>query len=254
LSEILDKSWRFAARDPDGRRFTGTVDALSEGEARKILIAQKLSPVSLEPVASAGVRLASLRSSVDTRALTIFTRQFATLVDAGLPLLTAVEMLRDLTQDRILKTALRRVSSDINGGASLSDALRAHPHVFSGIYVNMVDAGEVGGTLPIALQRIAAYMETAKALRDRVVGAMIYPIVVLSVAAAAIVAILTFVVPVFADLFSSEGLALPLSTRVLLFASNAIQSYWYLLLAAVALIVWLARRFVASDAGSRSRR
>jgi type IV pilus assembly protein PilC len=251
MSEVVDRSWRFAARDPEGRRFTGTVDATSEAEARRILVAQKLAPVSLEAVGGAGVQLQRLRSSVDVRALTIFTRQFATLVQAGLPLLTAVDMLRDLTQDRILKTALRRVSADINGGSSLSDALRAHPHVFSSIYVNMVDAGEVGGTLPIALQRIAVYMETAKALRDRVVSAMIYPAVVLAVAGTAVAAILTFVVPVFAGLFASEGLALPLSTRILLAASAAIHSYWYLLLGGAALIVWIARRFIVSEAGQR---
>lgn len=251
MSEIVDRSWRFAARDPDGRRYTGTVEAVSEDEARRILVGQKLSPVSIEAVGGAAVRVRSLRSGVDNTALTIFTRQFATLIEAGLPLLTAVEMLRDLTQDRVLKTALRRVSAEINGGSSLSDALRAHPHVFSPIYVNMVDAGEVGGTLPVALQRIAAYMETAKALRDRVASALIYPALVLLVAVVAVTAILTFVVPVFAELFKSEGLTLPLSTRMLLAASAGLHRYWYVLLIALAGLILLLRRFLASEAGNR---
>ena len=251
MTEVVDRSWRFAARDPEGRRYTGTVDALSEAEARKILIAQKLSPVSLEAVGGAGLAVPRLRTTVDTNALTIFTRQFATLVEAGLPLLTSVQMLRDLTPDRVLKTALRRVAADINGGASLSDALGAHPHVFSPIYVAMVDSGEVGGTLSVALKRIAVYMETAKALRDRVRSALIYPAVVLTVAVVALGAILTFVVPVFAQLFTSEGLALPISTRVLLTASDLIRDFWYVLLVGFLVLSWLLREAARSEAGRR---
>jgi type IV pilus assembly protein PilC len=249
VSQIVDRSWRFAARDPEGRRLTGTVDAGSEAEAQQILIAQKLSPVSLEAIGGATARLQRLRSTVDTRALAIFTRQFATLVRGGLPLLTSIEMLRDLATDRILRMALRRVAQDINGGASLSDALRSHPHVFSPIYVHMVDAGEVGGTLPVALERVADYMETSKALRDRVVSALIYPGVVLAVAVLALGAILIFVVPVFAELFASEGLALPFATRVLLGASEVVLSFWYLLLLGAAALVVLFRGFVGSEAG-----
>jgi type IV pilus assembly protein PilC len=249
MKDVVDREWRFAARDPEGRKLSGTVQAISEAEARQILVDQKLTPVTLDAVGAD--RIVRVRSSVEAGALTVFTRQFATLVDAALPLLTAVEMLRDLTQDRVLKTALRRVGKDINGGSSLSDALRAHPHVFSPIYLHMVEAGEVGGTLPVALERVAVYMETSKALKDRIVGAMIYPVVVLTVAVLAVGVILTFVVPVFAELFASEGLALPLSTRLLLSASGTLQSYWYLLLAAVMAAVVVARQFVASTAGRR---
>lgn len=249
MSDVVDRGWRFAARDPEGRKFSGTVQALSEAEARQILVEQKLTPVTLE--AMGGERIVRVRSSVDARALTVFTRQFATLVDAALPLLTAVEMLRDLTQDRVLKTALRRVGKDLNGGSSLSDALRGHPHVFSPIYIHMVEAGEVGGTLPVALERVAVYMETSQALKDRLVGAMIYPVVVLTVAVLAVGVILTFVVPVFAELFASEGLALPLSTRILLQASGTMQSYWYILLAVAISGVVLVRQVVASKAGRR---
>lgn len=249
MSDIVDREWRFAARDPEGRKLSGTVQALSEAEARQILVEQRLTPVTVEAVG--GEHLVRMGSSVDARALTVFTRQFATLVDAALPLLTTVEMLRDLTQDQVLKTALRRVGKDINGGTSLSDALRGHPHVFSPIYIHMVEAGEVGGTLPVALERVAVYMETSQALKDRLVGAMIYPLVVLVVAALAVGAILTLVVPVFAELFASEGLALPLSTRVLLQASHALQSYWYLLLGAIVALALLFRQLLASKAGRR---
>lgn len=249
MNETVDRGWNFSARDPEGRKYSGTVEAISKAEARQILEDQKLTLISLDP--TQGERVLRMRSSVDSRALSVFTRQFATLVDAALPLLSAVEMLRDLTEDRVLKTALRRVGKDINGGSSLSDALRGHPHVFSPIYVNMVEAGEVGGTLSESLERVAAYMESAQALKERIKGAMIYPAVVLSVAAIAVGAILTFVVPVFAELFANEGLALPLSTQLLLSVSKIMTSYGHVVLLGLVGLGLMIRQLVASESGMR---
>ena len=249
MSDESEHGWRFAARDPEGRRLTGIVDAASEGEARRILTEQMLAPVSLEPVAVEA--LPRVRGSADPRALAVFTRQFATLVDAALPLLTAVEMLAGLTTDRALRGALRRVARDINGGASLSDAIRAHPQVFPPIYVHMVEAGEVGGTLPQSLERVSTYLEASHALRERILGAMVYPAVVLSVAFLAVGAILTFVVPVFGQLFETEGVALPFSTGLLLTASGFTRRYWHVTLVAVFAIAMLLRQVARSEGGRR---
>jgi type IV pilus assembly protein PilC len=249
MSNGTEHGWKFAARDPEGRRLTGTVDAATEAEARRILTEQMLQPVSLEPlVVQAPPRV---RGSVDPRALAVFTRQFATLVDAALPLLTAVEMVASLTADRALQQALRRVAKDINGGASLSDALRAHPKVFPPIYIHMVEAGEVGGTLPQALERVAVYLEASHALRERLLGAMVYPAVVLSVAVLAVGAILTFVVPVFRELYASEGISLPFSTQVLLGASTVTRSYWHVMLIGLVSMVLLVRQLVQTEGGRR---
>lgn len=249
MSESVDREWTFVARDAEGRRLSGTVQASSGEEARMILLEQRLNPVSIDSGESE--LMARLRSAVDARALTVFTRQFATLIDAALPLLAAVNMLADLTKDRALKSALRRVARDVNGGSSLSDAFGAHPKVFPSIYVHMVEAGEVGGTLPESLDRVADHMESAQALRDKLAAAMIYPAVVLSVAALAVVAILTFVVPVFAELFAAEGLTLPFSTRMLLTVSGVMVSYWPLLLGGVVAMVVAGRQAVASEVGRR---
>lgn len=249
MSESVDREWTFVARDAEGRRLSGTVQASSGEEARMILLEQRLNPVSIDSGESEF--MARLRSAVDARALTVFTRQFATLIDAALPLLAAVNMLADLTKDRALKSALRRVARDVNGGSSLSDAFGAHPKVFPSIYVHMVEAGEVGGTLPESLDRVADHMESAQALRDKLAAAMIYPVVVLSVAALAVVAILTFVVPVFAELFAAEGLTLPFSTRMLLTVSGVMVSYWPLLLGGVVAMVVAGRQAVASEVGRR---
>ena len=249
MSETVDREWRFVARDPEGRRLAGTVQAASGAEARMILMEQKLTPVTLESGESE--LMARMRSAVDPRALTIFTRQFATLIEAALPLLAAVQMLADLTKDRALKRALHRVARDVNGGSSLSDALQAHPRVFPPIYVNMVEAGEVGGSLPQSLDRVADHMEASQALRDRIKAAMIYPVVVLSVAVMAVVAILTFVVPVFADLFAAEGVALPASTRALMAVSAVTVSYWHIMIAVAITLAIVVRQAVASDVGRR---
>ena len=249
MSESVDREWTFVARDAEGRRLSGTVQASSGAEARMILLEQRLDPVSIDSGESEF--MARLRSAVDARALTVFTRQFATLIDAALPLLAAVNMLADLTKDRALKSALRRVARDVNGGSSLSDAFGAHPKVFPSIYVHMVEAGEVGGTLPESLDRVADHMESAQALRDKLTAAMIYPAVVLSVAALAVVAILTFVVPVFAELFAAEGLTLPLSTRMLLAVSGVMVSYWPVLLVTVVALAVGGRQAVTSEVGRR---
>ena len=249
MNESVEREWSFTAKDQSGRQLSGTVQAASAAEARMILLEQRLDLVKLESGESA--LMARLRGAVDPRALTVFTRQFATLIDAALPLLSALRMLAELTRDRALKNALHLVWRDVNGGSSLSDALQAHPKVFPPIYVHMVEAGEVGGSLPESLDRVADHMEAAQALRDRLIAAMIYPAVVLSVAVLAVIAILTFVVPVFAELFSAEGVALPRSTQILMSASAVAVSYWHVLLGGIMALVVLVSQGVGTEVGRR---
>jgi type IV pilus assembly protein PilC len=241
--------WRFAARDQEGRSIAGTIQAETEAEALESLRSQHLMPVSLDRLKP--LRVARFARRVDPRALSIFTRQFATLVDAALPLLSVIEMLSQLTEDRTLRKALKQVSRDLNRGHSLSDALRGHPQVFPPLYVHMVEAGEVGGSLPETLMTVADYMEASQALRDRVVAAMIYPAVVLSAAVLAVGLILTFVVPVFSGLFSAEGLILPLGTRILVAASEIMVSYWPFILAGIAFSVFFVQQILATPATRR---
>lgn len=250
MSAPAQPGWKFAARDPEGRRLTGVVEVQTETEARHLLAQQGLTPVALEAVAPEPLP-PRVRGSVDPRALAIFTRQFATLVDAALPLLTAVEMLADLTEDRTLWAALRQVARDINGGSSLSDAFRAHPRVFPPIYVNMVEAGELGGTLSESLERVAAYMEASQALRERIRGAMVYPALVVAVAVLAVGAILTMVVPVFADLFTAEGVELPMSTAFLMALSDVVRAWWIPILIGAGTAALLVRQVALSAAGRR---
>lgn len=249
MSPAAQSGWRFAARDEDGKTFTGTLQATTEEEARRFLVAQKLTPLTIEPQKRQAVR--GVLRGVDPRALTVFTRQFATLVDAALPLLSVIEMLTELTEDRALKAALLQVQREINGGSSLSEALEAHPDVFGPIYLHMVEAGEVGGTLPGSLMAVADYLERSQEIQERLRGALIYPAVVLAVAVVAVGVILTFVVPIFSDLFASEGLELPFTTRLLVSSSAVTSAYWHVMLMGVAGAALALRGAMRTRAGRR---
>ena len=249
MSTVPERRWRFAARDDEGRAFSGVVEAKTGAEARRILAGRQLVPITVEPEERAHAFY--LRRRAQPRALVIFTRQFATLLDAGLPLLTVLQMLTDLTEDRALREALTRASEDVNNGSSLSEALRAHPQIFGPIYIHTVESGEVGGKLPEALNRVADYLEAARELQDRVVGAMIYPAVVILVGLGAVGVILTFVVPVFTDLFAAEGLELPFSTRILVTVSTLVLTYWHLMLLVAGGLGFGLRQAIRTRAGRR---
>jgi len=246
MSKSESVEWRFAARDAEGKNIAGTVQAETEAEALQGLRAQQLMPMSVERLHP--VKTQRFGRRVDPRALSIFTRQFATLVDAGLPLLTVLDMLSGLTEDRTLRSALKQVGRDVNRGHSLSDALRGQSRVFPPLYIHMVEAGEMGGTLPTTLETVAEYMEASQALRDRVVGAMIYPAVVLSAAALAVGVILTFVVPVFGGLFEAEDLILPLGTRMIVAASEIMVAYWPFVVVGVVFMVLGVQQMLTTPA------
>lgn len=250
MSNAKQVGWRFSATDRKGQTVSGSVQATTEDEAIHAVTEQNLMPMSVERTKPLK-KTFQFRRSVEPKALTVFTRQFATLVDSALPLLTSLEMLSELTDDSALRAALTQAVKDVRGGTSLSGALEAHPKVFDAIYVHMVQAGEVGGTLPESLNRIADYMEESQGLRERVVGAMIYPFVVLGTAVIAVTVILTFVVPIFGDLFAAEGIALPFSTRILLAASGILIGYWPLLIVTVVVLAAAAYSAFTSTSGRR---
>jgi type IV pilus assembly protein PilC len=158
---------------------------------------------------------------VATKILTQFTRQLSTLQDAGLPILRSIRILEQQQKPGMLKRSLKQVSEDIEGGATLSEAMARHPKAFDRLYTNMVAAGEAGGVLDVILQRLADFLEKAQKLRRKVVGAMIYPIVVIAIASAITLAIVIFLVPKFRDIFADFGVkTLPATTEFLISVSN----------------------------------
>jgi type IV pilus assembly protein PilC len=169
------------------------------------------------------------KKGISTRDIVIFTRQFATMINSGLPLVQALDILAEQSENPSLKEVTKQVVYDVESGHTLADALRKHPKAFTELYVNMVAAGEAGGILDTILLRLATFMEKNDALVRKVKGAMIYPAVIFSVAAIAILILLIFVIPVFQSMFQGLGQQLPLPTRIVIGASNFLQSFWWMM-------------------------
>src|SRR2546428_12264387 len=170
---------------------------------------------------------------VKTRDIVVMTRQFATMINAGLPLVQALDILAQQTENKILADTTRQVVYDVESGQTLADALRKHPKAFSDLYVNMVAAGEAGGILDTILIRLAEFLEKDDAILRKVKGPMIYPGVILSVAVIAISVLLIFVIPTFQNMFASVNLQLPLPTRIVIGASNVLKQYWWAIIGAI---------------------
>src|SRR5437764_5181854 len=164
---------------------------------------------------------------VRARDVVVLSRQFATMISAGLPLVQALDILAQQTENKVLADTTRQVGYDVESGQTLADALRKHPKAFSDLYVNMVAAGEAGGILDTILVRLAEFLEKNDAIVRKVKGAMIYPGVILSVAVIAISVLLIFVIPTFQNMFASVNLALPLPTRIVIGASNVLKNFWW---------------------------
>jgi type IV pilus assembly protein PilC len=173
----------------------------------------------------------SLKGKVKDKDIVIFTRQFATMIDAGLPLVQALEILSTQVENKTLGKTLSQVKVDVESGATYADALKKHPRIFNELYVNMVAAGEAGGILDTILNRLAAYIEKAMKLKKKVKGAMVYPAVVSSIAVLVIAIIMIFVVPTFSKMFAQLGGTLPWPTRIIIDMSNFIAGIGGLLTA-----------------------
>lgn len=172
--------------------------------------------------------------SVKTKDVSVMTRQLATMIDAGLPIVQCLDILGQQTENKLLRNTVATVKKDVEGGATLADALRKHPKIFDDLYVNMVEAGEAGGILNTILNRIALFIEKANRLKKKVKGAMIYPCAIIAVAVIVVAVLMIFVIPVFAELYGGMGQALPLPTQICIDISNWFVAYWYVLVGAAA--------------------
>ena len=166
---------------------------------------------------------------VTTKDISLATRQLATMIDAGLPIVQCLDILAQQSDSKLLCKTISTVKKDVEGGSTLADGLRKHPKIFDDLYVNMVEAGEAGGILNTILNRIALFIEKANKLKKKVKGAMIYPCAIVGVAVIVVAVLMIFVIPVFAELYGGMGKALPLPTQICIDISNWFVSYWYVL-------------------------
>ena len=193
--------------------------------------------------------VALFQPKVTTKDIVIFTRQFATMIDAGLPLVQCLEILAGQQENKTFKRVLSAVKSDVEGGSTFADSLKKHPKVFDELFVNLVHAGETGGILDTILRRLSVFLEKSEALKRKVKGAMVYPAVVVTIAMGVVVVLLVFVVPVFKEMFEGAGQALPAPTQFVLSLSYFVQNYIIYLLVAIGLLIFAFRKFYATERG-----
>lgn len=237
-------TFAYTARTLGGELKTATMDAASRDEVVAQLRRQKLIVVKIDEE-KAKKRMGRIK----TRDIVIFTRQFATMINAGLPLVQALDILSRQSENKALQDVTRQVVYDVESGHTVADALRRHPKAFTDLYVNMVAAGEAGGILDTILLRLATFLEKNDALVGKVKSAMIYPAVIMSVAVVAIVVLLIFVIPVFQNMFASVNLSLPLPTRVVIGLSSFLKHYWWLMGAGIWGGIFMLRQFYRTPAG-----
>ena len=220
-------AFTYTARTPQGDLKSATIEASSKDDAVAQLKKLRMNVVKVEEVAKAGSKT---KGAISMRDIVIFTRQFSTMINSGLPLVQALDILSKQSENPVLQNVTRQVVFDVESGHTVADALAKHPNAFTELYVNMVAAGEAGGILDTILMRLATFMEKNDALVRKVKGAMIYPGVIMGVAGAAITVLLLFVIPTFESMFAAVGLALPLPTRIVIGMSKFLQGYWWALI------------------------
>jgi type IV pilus assembly protein PilC len=238
-------TFTYTARAVNGELKTSTIEAPSREEVVAQLRRQRMSVVKVDEE----TKKTKVRGSIKMRDIVIFTRQFSTMINAGLPLVQALDILAKQTENKVLADVTRAVVFDVESGHTVADALGKHPNAFSELYVNMVAAGEAGGILDTILMRLATFMEKNDALIRKVKGAMIYPGVIMSVAVIAIAVLLIFVIPVFESMFASVGLGLPLPTRIVIGMSRFLKGYWWAIGAGMTGAFFLLKRYYASPNG-----
>ncbi len=229
--------------DRKGKRQSGEIEADNPTIARQLLVRKGLNITAFKPKPKdLAEYIPILQNRVTERELVVFVRQFATMIDAGLPLVQCLEILQQQQEQRALKNILKKVKKDVEEGATFSDAIKKHPKAFDNLFVNLVAAGEVGGILDVILNRLAEYIEKLAKLKKKVRGALTYPAIVVTIAVGVMAVILIYVIPVFARLFTDAGVALPPLTLFVITLSNFVIRFFFWIVIAIGLLIFLVRR------------
>jgi type IV pilus assembly protein PilC len=225
------------------------IDELHKNNIYPINVDKKSEFLSMQLTASKEI---SSKTKINDDDLIVFTRQFSSLVDSGVPILQGLSIMIEQQKNKNLKGILSKIKENIENGGSLSDSFRKFPRVFNDLYINLVDAGEKGGVLDKVFRRLSVYFEKTLKLKRKVKGAMIYPTIVLSVAFGVIVILLTFVIPVFANLFASVGAKLPALTQEVINFSDFVKSYILYIIIAIGVIIFLVKSYYKKENGRRN--
>jgi len=237
--------YEWKGKDRKGNVHEGEMEANDEKAVRTHL----LQRLRIEPIRIKKKPKDLLPPRVTQEDIIIFARQFSTMIDAGLPLIQCLDILYTQQENSTFRQMLRQIKESVEGGSTLTDALKQYPKYFDELFVNMIHAGEVGGILDTILKRLSSYMEKAAKLKAKVKGAMMYPIIVLSISAAVIGVILVFVIPAFQGMFSSMGKSLPVPTQIVVNISNFTQSNILFIIVGIAGIIFIYKQIYATNAG-----
>ena len=245
--------FEYTARNTaNGQIQKGQLDVASQADVSNYLRKNRLMLVSVREAPKQIKFTMPGAQRIKTRDIVIFTRQFATMINAGLPLVQSLTILAQQTENKALAEVTRAVVYDVESGNTLADAFSKHPRAFTDLYVNMVAAGEAGGILDTILLRLATFLEKSDALVRKVKGAMIYPGVIFTVAGIAISVLLIFVIPVFQSMFASVNMELPLPTRIVIMLSDVLIGYWWAMLLAIGAVIFAIRRYYGTLSGRRN--
>jgi type IV pilus assembly protein PilC len=240
----------YSAISIEGVETVGEIHAPDLAAAREQLHVRGLLPHSIRELPSAGQDgLGATFKKIKPRSMQIFSRQFATMIEAGLNIVASLVILEEQTDDPYLAEVISELRADVEGGLLLSQAMARHPKVFNELYVSMVQAGEASGMLDQVLDRVAEQIEKETKLKRRVKGAMVYPTVVFTFASLVLVAMLMFIVPIFARIFTTLHGQLPLLTRIVVKASDVLRERWFIVFPLIALLIWGGLRYKNSDSG-----
>jgi type IV pilus assembly protein PilC len=243
----------WVAQTKKGRKLKGEIDAATEAIALSQLKKRNFTvkKLKLKPK-DIFENISFLKPKVTNKDLVVFTRQFSTMIDAGLPLVQGLTILAEQSENPTFKAILKEITKDVEGGSTLAEAMKKHPKIFDSLFVNLVAAGEVGGILDTILRRLAQFIEKAERLKSQIKGAMTYPIVVMSIAIIVIGVILVFVIPVFEDMFKSFGSALPTPTQIVVNMSRFMKGNIHWIIIALIALGYGLKRY-RNTAGGRKQ-
>jgi type IV pilus assembly protein PilC len=244
-------SYAYTAINAEGLELTGEIAAPDLNAAREALRVRGLLALNLDERASSTAGIRGVVKKVKPKSLQVFSRQFATMIEAGLNVVTALVILEEQTEDKKFAAVISEIRADVEGGLLLSEALARHPRIFSRLFISMVEAGEAAGILDVVLDRVAYQIEKETQIKRRVRGAMMYPIMVMSFATLVLIGMLMFLVPVFVDIFKQLGGDLPTLTKLVVGASDLLKAKWFIIFPAFGGMIFAFFRLKKTEKGRR---
>lgn len=245
-------NFTYKALDQRGTSATGEIEGESKAAAAAALRNRGLTVLDLNEVKTglAQMDIGGALTRIKPKDITVFSRQFATMVSSGLSMLRCLYVLEEQTENKKLAAVIGQIKDDVEAGISLSDALEKHPNVFNKLYVSMVRAGELGGILDEVLNRLATQLEKEDSIRRAVKSAMVYPIMIGTFALLVLIGMVMFLIPIFADMYKDLGGQLPGLTRVMMAVSDFLTGWWYIVFPAVIAVVWVIIRLKRTEGGT----